>query len=245
VVRRYTFSIVLSLLVQAGSCAAAEDVHLAVPLSMQPYFIPAEGKGLIFETVRAAFEAEGYGIAPMYVSQKAHGSILHRDSKVDCAALLSREESEGWSAAESVHSLQDYAITLSANRLKIERLADLKGKSIIAYGGALHFLGPELREVVQDNPRYREVNNHKAQVKLLLKNRVDVIIADKLLVQWYLGRLREESGTDIPITYHRIFEAPPLFFACRRRELIDGYLAGIDKIRRSGVLDSINASYLK
>lgn len=45
---------------------------------------------------------------------------------------------------------------------------------MIAYTGALRHLGPEFDPAVSDNPRYREIYNHRAQVKLLLKNRVQV-----------------------------------------------------------------------
>ena len=64
-------------------------------------------------------------------------------------------------------------------------------------------------------------------------------------MQWYLRSLREKGGKEIPLTYHEIFETPPLFFTCRSRELIERYRAGMEKIRASGQLDSIKARYLK
>ena len=88
----------------------------------------------------------------------------------------------GWEVAESTQRLHDFAITRAGIRLST--LDDLKNKRILAYSGAARFLGAAFRSVIEGNPEYREINNHRAQVRLLLQGVIDVIIADRFLVSW-------------------------------------------------------------
>jgi ABC-type amino acid transport substrate-binding protein len=96
---------------------------------------------------------------------------------------------------------------------------------------------------VKDSARYREIRNHRTQVKLLLKGRVDVIIADKPLVQWYLRYLEQEDRVRIPVAYHNLFKPVRFNFACRHKHLIDELLLGWEELRKTKVLDQIISRY--
>ena len=92
----------------------------------------------------------------------------------------------------SVHLLHDYALT--APDRKLEGLEDLRNGRVLAYPGATRLLGPRFREVVADDPEYREIVSHRAQIRLLLRGRVGVVIADRLLAECYLDYLAQEEG---------------------------------------------------
>jgi polar amino acid transport system substrate-binding protein len=209
---------------------------------MEPYFLPYEGRGLIFDVVREAFAVRGYTVAPIYISQRQNRIILAKSPQVDCATLQPEQASKVWHTIKGI-ALHDYAVSLAAKRLRIERLEDLRGKSIIAYVGAREFLGPAFQAVVKDSARYREIRNHRTQVKLLLKGRVDVIIADKPLVQWYLRYLEQEDRVRIPVAYHNLFKPVRFNFACRHKHLIDELLLGWEELRKTKVLDQIISRY--
>ena len=104
-------------------------------------------------------------------------------------------------------------------------------------------LGPEFRETVAKNPRYREINNHRAQIKLLLKKRVDVIIADRRLVEWYLKYLEGETGVHVPVTFHDLFRPAGRALACRDKALADEFASGFKAIEANGVLGEILERY--
>lgn len=222
-----------------------EAVTLAVPLSLQPYFIPVLDEGLEYEAIVAAFAARGRTIQPFYISQRKNARVLDRHPTVDCAVLQSAADAATWFAADEVFSFHDFAATLTVNRLQIRDVDDLRGKKIIGYVGSLNQLGSEFRDAVQDHGRYTEVSNHRAQVQLLLANRAQVIIADRLLVEWYLDYLAKENGlAAAEVEFHDLFSPIRLKLACRRQDLIDDFTAGLEVIRRNGQLDAIRERYL-
>jgi polar amino acid transport system substrate-binding protein len=242
-VRHWFLALLLGPCGLGAAPSVAEQVTLAVPVSMEPYFLPHEGRGLIFDVAREAFAVRGSTVVPFYISQRQNATILAKNPQVDCATLQPDQPSKTWHTLKGNLELHDYAISLAAKRLRIERLEDLKGKSIIAYAGAREFLGPEFQAAVKDSARYREIRNHRTQVKLLLKGRVDVIIADRLLVQWYLHYLEEKDGVRIPVRYHNLFEPVRFISACRHKHLIDEFLLGMEELRKTKVLDQIIGRY--
>lgn len=161
----------------------SDEVVVAVPLSMQPYFLPIQGRGLAYDAIRAAFAARGYTVRPLYVSSRRIEELITDASRAECVPMVPIGSEHGWEVAD-VHLLHDVAITRAGIRLST--LDDLKSKRVLAYSGASRFLGDEFRSVIKGNHNYREINNHRAQVRLLLHGVIDVAIADRLLVSWYL-----------------------------------------------------------
>lgn len=242
---RLTPLLLIALISVVRPVLAADQVHLAVPMSLQPYFIAWSDTGLTYETVAAAFKAKGRQVFPVYVSQRGLTNILATREDIDCAAFQSEAESEGWPSTQDLHPFHDYAVTLAANEIEIKRAEDLAGKKVIAYLGSKESLGDTFKEVVSNNPQYREISNHRAQLKLLIKNRVDVIIADRLLIKWYVDYLTQDSEQPPAITYHDLFQPSQLKFSCRNSDLIKDYLAGLEAIKANGELEKIRSRYLK
>lgn len=243
---RFSIHLLLVLLWVVGPVLGADQVFLAVPLSMQPYFIVETSEGLAYETMDAAFATRGRQVFPVYISERdLNEDLLARRPDIDCAGFQSGKESEDWFVIDDVFPFQDHAVTLAANNIEINDFTDLKDKKIIAYVGVKERSGAEFRAVIEQNPEYREINNHRAQVKLLLKNRVQVIIADKLLVDWYVHYLAQESEEPAELIFHNLFPPGSLRFACRERELLQDFIDGLEEIRRNGKLDKIRSRYIK
>lgn len=237
----------LALLLNA-SWAWAGSLVLAVPLSLQPYFIPITDAGLSYETVVAAFKTQGIDVQAMLINPRVSSnqwkSLTSAGGGIDCSAFMKPEQVGDWFAVDDVYAFHDQAISLQSKALEIKQISDLKDKSIIAYDGASQSLGPEFLEMAQHNPRYREIGNHRAQVQLLERGRVDIIISDKLLTQWYLKHLAEENGTPIAVSYHDLFPPELRKFACRTSALTNAFSAGLKVIRENGTLQKIQAKYL-
>jgi polar amino acid transport system substrate-binding protein len=230
----------------AGQALGADQVFLAVPLSMQPYFIVATNKGYAYEIMEAAFAASGRKVFPVYLSERnLNEELLDLRQDIDCTGFQSTKKKEDWFVMDDIFSFHDYAITLAANNIQINDIADLIDKKVIAYLGASEQLGAEFRAAMAENPRYREIYNHRSQIKLLLKNRVQVIIADKLLVDWYVGYLTRELEQPTELTFHDLFPPGSLRFACRQPELLHDFTKGMEQIRRNGKLDKIRSQYIK
>ncbi len=232
------------LLSLAGPALGGRQVFLATPLSLQPYYIPRTDQGLIYETIKMAFAASGYQVSPVYVSQREVTHILARRPDIDCAGYQMARDGDNLFTADEPYAFNSDAVTNAGNHVRLNGLSDLKGKSIIAYRGAQKFLGDKYRHAVAGNPHYREIFNHRAQVKLLLKNRVQVIIADHLLVEWYVRYLAQESSEEYKLTYHELFPPLQTRFACRDSELLGAYKAGLEEIRGNGELEKIRSRYV-
>lgn len=227
------------------ACAVARlgatEVVVAVPVSLQPYFLPFKGSGLAYDIIKAAFAAEGHTVRPLYVSGRTLTHLLRDDSRADCVPMVSPAAEHGWSRTRSTRLLHDFAITRPG--VRIDQIDDLKTKRVLAYQGASIVLGERFRAAVRDSPNYREIYNHRAQVMLLLEGSVDVIIADRLLVRWYLNYLHDEDGTNIDVVFHDLFEPVGHDFICRRPELSAEFNAGLSQIAASGELDAILRRY--
>lgn len=224
----------------AGGLRAAEVV-IAVPLSLQPYFLPFADSGLAYDTIRAAFAARGHTVRPFYVSGRSLSSLISDDSRADCIPMLRPGIEHGWHRTRRTRLLHDFAITRSG--VQLSRMEDLKTRRILAYPGATGYLGERFRAAVRDNPNYREIYNHRAQVLLLLQGSVEVIIADRILTAWYLNYLRKEDGRNADVVFHDLFEPVAHDFVCRRAELAAEYNAGLAEIAASGALDEILRRY--
>jgi len=225
----------------AAAPALSDEVVLAVPLSMQPYFLPIQGRGLAYEAIRAAFASRGHTIRPLYVSSRRIEELITDGSRAECVPMVPLGSEHGWSAAESVHLLHDVAITRSGVRLST--LDDLRNKRILAYSGAARFLGDEFRSVIEGNHNYREINNHRAQVRPLLQGVVDGVIAVRLLVSWYLDYLHEEGDSIPEVVFHTLFQPVAHEVICRDASLAAELSAGLDLILKDGTLSAILARY--
>lgn len=227
-----------------GSAFGAEQVYLAVPLSMQPYFIAESGTGLTYETVEAAFAVQGRKIFPVFISERDSKGVLSRYEHIDCAGFQTERDSEDWFATDDIFPFHVHAVTLAGNKIELNSITDLKDTTVVGYLGTSEELGTEFRAVAQENPRYREIYNHRAQVKLLLHNRVQVIIADRLLVDWYVRYLARELDRSVELTFHDLFPASQMKFACRRSDLIQDFMQGLEEIKRNGKLEEIKSRYV-
>ena len=73
------------------------------------------------------------------------------------------------------------AISLKKRNFKIEKIGDLKGRSLLTFQGAREYLGPEFAEAVKSSPDYREIAKQQLQINLLYGDRVDLIVLDKYI----------------------------------------------------------------
>ena len=232
--------IVATLVLTAG-CLRAGEVVVAVPSSMQPYFLPIKGGGLAYDLIRAAFAARNFQVRPLYVSSRQINKLLTGDSRAECVPMVFPDLDHGWSTTEHVYSLHDYAITRPGIRLT--GVEDLRNRRVLGFSGASMLLGDEIRSVMRDNPRYREINNHRAQVRLLLQGNVEVIIVDGLLASWYLDYLRGEGETNTQVVFHDLFEPAAYDFVCRSPDVAAEFDAGMEQVIKDGKLSEIVKRY--
>ena len=189
VAARLWFAVALTL---AAGFSNAGAVVVAFPLSLQPYFLPFQKSGLAYDAIKAAFAARGHVVRPLFVSSRQIDKLVRDDSDADCVPMVLPGSGNGWSEPKEIRLVHDFVVTRPG--VEVDSLDDMKRMRVLAYSGAMQRLGEDYRSAMANNPSYREIGNHRAQVRLLLQGTVDAIIGDRLLISWYLDHLEEDHG---------------------------------------------------
>lgn len=235
----------LALALAAPECAHAAEVRMAIGESLAPYVISAQDGGLEYDIVREALALEGHTLKPHFTSPVR----VARDMQAGLvdAAMTMRPGTPGLQAyySDSHVSYQNYAITLAQRHVRIDSIADLAGRSILAFQNAATNLGPEYRAVTKANPAYREDSRQELQPTMLYLGRVDVIIADRHIFEWYAHTPEVTTKVDSsqPLEFHPIFPATDYHVAFRDQSLRDSFNKGLVRLRESGGYDRILARY--
>lgn len=230
----------------APLAAGAVEVDMAVGRSLPPYVIIEEWRGLEYDIVKEALAQEGHGMTPRFMALARVNKELE-GGLADAAMTVHPDTGvKGVHLSDSHVTYRNYAITLARRDLKIDRLEDLAGKSVVAFQNARVNLGPAFKAAAADgNPRYREEAKQAVQPTLLFLDRIDVVVADRNIFGWFAEdpEVKAKTDTTQPVRFHAIFPPTPYHVAFRDPALRDSFNLGLKKLRASGGYDRIVARY--
>lgn len=235
--------LVLAMLVAALPVRAAEVV-MAVGRSLPPYVIVDEWRGLEYDVVREALAQEGHTIKPKFM---AFARLLKEmeTGLVDAAMTMRPDSGVKACYSDSHVSYRNVVITLAARDLSINRVADLAGKSVLAFQNATTYLGPEFKAMADANPHYREEARQMVQPTLLFLGRVDAVVSDRFIFGWFAAdpEVRAKADTTQVVRVHPIFPPTDYHVAFRDPALCASFNRGLKKLRESGGYDRIVKRY--
>ncbi len=238
--KKYLFGLLILL---TSTEVFADRLNIAVGLWIPPYVIREEARGIEYDILKETLALAGHEMVPRYVPLARTLAEL-RSGLVDGIMSTGQPGLPGC-YTDSHITYWNYAITLSSRNIKINNIADLKGRSIAAFQNARNYLGEEYRLLTLNNDRYREIGNQSSQNKLLFSNRIEVVIADRYIFQWFSRdpEVTKIIDTEPEVTYHKIF--PPSHFQSvfSRQDVCDDFNIALKKLRDSGRYDEIVASY--
>ncbi len=237
--------LVAVLVVVAGqSPAGADEVKVAIGLSLSPYVIPDEGRGMEYDIVKEALAMEGHVMAPRFLPL---GRVIKalETGEADAAMTQKPEASSTLSFSAVYIAYRNFVITLASRNLIINRFQDLADKSVVAFQRATTYLEPEFKAAVVDNPRYREEALQVVQPILLYLGRVDAVVADRNIFAWFAHSREAVAKVDVsqPVRFHPLFQPTEYRMAFRDAALRDSFDRGLTRLRRSGEYDRIVARY--
>lgn len=166
-----------------------------------PPWVSADSRpGIAVTLLREALQAEGLALQPVFYPYARRIALYRRnevDALYDISASTQKRENLPGSLSRPLHSFDNLALALQRRHLKLEQAADLIGLDILAWDGAQNDL-PDSFDVVAAvaQGRYTETGDQRQQVKSLYAGRVDVILADRLVADWYRKRLRNDPQVD-------------------------------------------------
>ena len=233
----------LAVLLALGSkLSYADDVVVAVSQSKPPYVIEEGETGMEVDIVREALAFKGYRMIPRFMPQRR---ILHEYQYGLVDGIYSVRPFEGLKGFVSDPTIvyRNFAISLAKNGLEISSIADLSGKSVVAFQNAKHFLGEKFSKAVEKMTDYTEVGDQFSQMRMLFSERVQVAIGDKAILQYFAQRVAPYYRQGKALVYHAIFPPRPYHSAFLSERVRDDFNEGLHHLRTTGRYEEILAKY--
>ena len=225
------------------SFSGQKELTLAVGLALPPYNIPETNSGIELDIVREALKIKGYTITPKYVPFARVKREL-RNREVDGALTINPDSGIKAFYSDKHITCQNVIVSLKKNKFKINKVSDLKDKSVLAFQDATLYLGKDFASMAEKNPKYREIAKQQLQINLLYSNRVDTIVLDKNIF-CYHRKHNDKVDTSQRIDMWYIFPPTPFSVAFVDKKVRDDFNEGLRKLRESGRYTEIVEKYVK
>lgn len=241
--RLYPYFLILSVFCLASAELSAKTLRIAVGLSIPPYVIKDENRGIEFDILKESLASQGYKMEPLYVPL---GRTLHlmQYGQVDGIMSTGRRDLPGCYTDPHI-TYWNFAISLKKRNLDIHTVEDLNNKRVLSFQNAKHYLGKDFEQMAKNNPEYREIADQSVQNKLLFNGRTDVVVADRFIFEWFRQdpKVQKVANTDQELVHHRLFD-PSHFSAVFKEDAVcQAFNIGLQQLHDSGRYDEIIASY--
>lgn len=228
-------------------CMATEKVVSIGVADFPPYSI-VDGEnisGAEVDIIRQSLELMGYKVK---LKTYPYGRLptAFRSHKIDgtIVTLKNFTDVEVYYSEIVLPEYQTVAVHLTGNEFTINSISDLKDKSIIAHQRARLFYGKEFGEIAKTT-NYQETARQKAQVLMLFRERIDVIVLAHEIFHYYRNTA-EYTEKAKPYTASKIFgEKFGFHNVFWDKQVRDDFNAGLKAIRENGTYAKILQKYLQ
>lgn len=237
-------ALALTILALAIAPALADEIVFGFR-PVPPYvMVDAAGKfsGLEYDIIVAALAAKGHTVKPQQMPLARLVETFKAGGIQGAAPILAATNSGG-TLTDSYLTYNNVAMALKASNLKIGAIADLKGLGVVAFQTATRALGPDFAAAVEGNPKYVEEAQQVTQIRLLANKRVDVVVGESRILNWFLRS--PETGVDpaTPVVEFRVFPPTNYSVAFSNPKYAADFNEGLAAIRKNGTYDSLLAKY--
>jgi polar amino acid transport system substrate-binding protein len=244
--KRFTAILLISLYCLTGNIQAKE-LRIGVSFSIPPYVIQATDSGIELELLRSALAIRGHKVNIEYQPLARTFHEL-KTGKLDAIINTKKNMHEGVFYSDVAIHFQNCAISLKDNNFNIKTISDLQGKSIVAFQHAAKLLGEDFANEIKLNPNYIELANQNQQVKMLMKQRMNVAVMDKnifiyFLRQSYLSGQLTKTEVQQEVICHKVFPPTAYRFAFLHEDIRDDFNFGLAQIKQDGTWLAIEKKY--
>ena len=233
-----------------ASNASSSELVIGFSLDTPPFVMDAASSGISVEIVSASLKLKGYTLTPRQMSYAQLADAVV-DGRVDAATMVV-ETNNGTYFSDNYITFRNFAITMKSAGLQINEVADLKGKSIVAWENAYKVLGPEFKSLFSPTgeaayrKKYREIPDQKDQVEMFWRDEAEVIVIDKSVMAWFTKELAEKLDVSAALEYHPIFGSATHYRVnFKNKKVRDDFNEGLEAIRLDGEDQGIYDKYLK
>lgn len=222
----------------------AEPVAVGMSIAIPPYFIKEIDGGIEYEVIQKSFHRFGYAVTPVF--HLAGTKIqAYRSKEVQCISTIAAGSNLPGFLSNPVVTFQNAVITLSKNKIKVNSLDDLRQLNVLGFAGAKKYLGSAYAEAVAKNLHYRERMKNELLPVLLYKGRVNAVVTDVMIFEFYRSKISHRMDVKEPYTIHPLFPAADFGILCHDQKLIDAFNAGLQQVKQPDVYQKIVDKYTK
>ena len=223
--------------------AQARDVTILAP-NLPPMVHPG-GTGHEADIIRETLAACGH-VVSFTVQPFVRHWTQFREGRHDAVTTVPPSMDLGGFHSVTYIRYQNGISVLRGSSLPLRTLADLQGKSVIAFKGAKDIL-PGLKEAIPSFSRYDENTEQLIHSNLLFAKRADAVIADGLIFAEHNRQLRTSAsaGKKLPfdpsqgVVFSAVFPATPYTMVFRTAALRDDFNRCFAKLQGAGRIDAI------
>ena len=240
-VRILFLTVFASAWLTAAAGAESKELTFAVGLALAPYNIPEKNRGIELDIVREALAMKGYRVKTKYVPF-ARRILEIEQGEVDGVLTVNENSDLDVHLSDEHIVCENVAVSLKKKGFNIEKVGDLKDKSILTFQNAKKYLGKEFVAAAESSPDYREISKQELQINLLYGDRVDMIVLDKRIF-YYHRKNNKMVDTTQPIDIWYIFEEVPFRVGFVDKKVRDDFNDGLKRLRESGRYEEIIEKY--
>lgn len=214
-----SFLFVLGCYLLSLPSQAQDKLMIAVGLAKPPYVFQADNAGFEIDLVRNVLAKMEKSVEFVYTSY-GHAPKMLAVDEIDAVMTMSPKVFRDKSQLSDIYiTYQNVAISLKEKQLNILTINDLANYSVASFQQADKILGPAFENAVNLSPIFLQVADQKRQPNLLLKGRVDVVVMDKNIFNYFARKLKIESLSS-HFNYHNVFAKSHYRMAFKDKSLI-------------------------
>ena len=234
---------VLVCLLLLAMPATGRDLTIATSSSIPPYVITGQHRGIVVEILQEALLPRGYQIEFIYAPNRRVEHMLE-ERQVDGVYNLAAESLQNVFYSDAVIDYHNVVITLESFPGKINSLVALKDLRVVVFQNAPKFLGPEFASLITDGHDFPEVSNQRSQVLMLFRGRVDAIIMEQKIFEYFYNQLHSSGEIGGNYRIHKLFPPAPRYAAFADQNVRDDFNIGLRAMKENGRLQAIVERYL-
>lgn len=230
------------VLLLIASAVCAEPLRVGFGLDRPPYVFKGERRGLEYELIDTVARHAGFEIDPVFAPPERMRLLLQR-GELDAIVASNPTDGAAPHYSETYIRYQNAVAALASRGYRIERIADLAAYSISTFQHARLMLGPEFQAMARDNPRYREEAQSVTRNRLLYSGRIEVILVDPSIFDYFNQEASEQVDVKQPLTWYRILPPTPYSVGFRDEDQRKRFDQGLKAIEASGEYKRIEQRY--
>ena len=194
-------------------------LDVIVGLSKPPYIIEEEQSGFEIELITHVLTQMHIEPTFLYVPLGRSMNLLDKNIGQALLTINKHIVKQKKHRTDPYVTYQNVAISLAKNKIELNHIKDLPQYRVAAFQMANRYLGRNYGRTVKLSKHYLEIPNQFRQVKLFLEQKVDVVVMDINIFNYYLNKI-EGDVINTKVAVHYIFPKNPYSLAFKDPTLV-------------------------